>query len=380
MLKKTTWFCLMLGFCFTLSILAGENPDYLFKSGSEGYACFRIPAIVTTKAGTLLAFAEGRKQGCSDTGDIDLVMKRSEDGGNSWSNLVVIWDDGGNVCGNPAPVVDVESGSIHLLTTWNLGEDHEKEIINQTSKDTRRVFVLRSEDDGLYWSEPEEITSTVKEENWTWYATGPCHGIHLSKGSHNGRMVIPCDHIEADSKQYFSHTIYSDDAGKTWNLGGSTPDDQVNECTVVELSDGRLLLNMRNYDRSQKNRKIAHSADGGQTWSKLSSDLTLIEPLCQASMLMAHSGKGELGSEKGTDILLFLNPADKNIRRNMTLRSSMDEGVSWTDLMVLHAGPSAYSDLTQLPGGSLGCLYEAGKASPYEGIVFREIPLNLLTK
>jgi len=344
-----------------------EQLDYLFESGSEGYEYFRIPAIITTTKGTILAFAEGRKNGRSDTGDIDLVMKRSEDNGISWSELVVIWDDGENVCGNPAPVVDKMTGTIHLLSTWNLGEDHEREIIEGTSSDTRRVFVLNSADDGLTWSVPEEITQTVKLENWTWYATGPCHGIQLSRGAHKGRLLIPCDHIEAESKKYYSHTIYSDDHGKSWVLGGTTPQDQVNESTVAELPDGRVILNMRNYDRSQKSRKVAFSKDGGESWSDISADHTLIEPICQASLLMV--GKEE--DEKQT--LLFSNPADENNRQNMTLRISWDEGSSWARSMVLHDGPAAYSDMTRLSNGNLGCFYEAGHSSPYEGIVFQEI-------
>lgn len=343
----------------------GDTLSYLFESGTEGYQCFRIPAIVTTTEGTLLAFAEGRKNGCSDTGDIDLVMKRSTDHGLSWSKLVVIWDDGDNVCGNPAPVVDKHTGQIHLLSTWNLGEDKEHQIIAGRSKDSRRVFAMHSEDDGKSWTKAEEITADVKEENWTWYATGPCHGIQLQSEAYGGRLVIPCDHMEAGTKKYYSHTIFSDDHGISWELGGTTPQDQVNECTVAELSDGRLLLNMRNYDRSQKSRKISYSEDGGQSWSELSNDPVLIEPVCQASLLMVH-GEGEKSYT-----LFFLNPAHEEKRTTMTLRSSDDEGLSWTGSRVLHEGPAAYSDLTLMGDGRLGCLYEAGKSSPYQGIVFQ---------
>jgi len=344
-----------------------DTLTHLFKSGTEGYQCFRIPAIVTTGNGTVLAFAEGRKKGCSDTGDIDLVMKRSDDHGLTWSELVVLWDDGDNVCGNPAPVVDVVNGTIHLLSTWNLGEDHERQIIDGTSKDTRRVFLMQSDDDGLTWTGPREITPAVKEEDWTWYATGPCHGIQLQHGSHSGRLLIPCDHIVAGSKEYYAHTIYSDDHGQSWKLGGTTPQDQVNECCVAELSDGRILLNMRNYNRSQKNRKISLSEDGGMTWSKLHSDPVLIEPICQASILMVP------GQDEGKNTLLFLNPAHESKRQNMTLRISKDEGRSWTGAIQLYKGPAAYSDLTLLANGQLGCLYEAGSSSPYEGIVYRKI-------
>ena len=346
--------------------VTGKSLNYLFESGSNGYNTFRIPAIITTKNGTILAFAEGRKNTSSDTGDIDLVMKRSEDKGKTWSDLAVIWDDDENVCGNPAPVQDARTGNIFLLSTWNLGSDHEPMIIDQTSKDTRRIYLLVSSDDGLTWSLPDEITPSVKLENWTWYATGPCHGIQLREGENKGRLIIPCDHIEAVTGKYFSHIIYSDNSGKTWNLGGTTPQDKVNESTVAELPGGRLMLNMRNYDRTQKNRKVSFSNDGGLIWSNISPDPVLIEPICQASLLFIPSSKK----------LLFCNPASEDKREKMTLRISNDEGKTWMVTKVLYEGPAAYSDMTSLNNGELACLYEAGEQSPYEGIVFRKVLLK----
>ncbi len=340
--------------------------EYLFKSGTSGYNTFRIPAIITTLKGTLLAFAEGRKNSSSDTGDIDLVMKRSDDNGKTWSDLIVIWDDNDNVCGNPAPVQDIVTGRIFLLTTWNLGSDHEPDIIKGRSRDTRRIFLLVSSDDGRTWSEPDEITASVKQSKWTWYATGPCHGIQIRKGEYRNRLVIPCDHIESVTERYYSHIIYSDDNGSTWHLGGTTPQDQVNECSVAELTDGRLMLNMRNYDRTQKARKVSFSGDGGITWSDLYSDPVLVEPICQGSLLAYHKRK----------ILLFSNPADENARQRMTLRISMDQGKTWKYSKVLHYGPSAYSDITILKSGRVGCLYEMGNSSPYEGIVFRSFNMK----
>lgn len=341
--------------------------NYLFKSNTEGYKCFRIPAIVITNKGTLLAFAEGRKNGCSDTGNIDLLMKRSADSGKTWSKLFVIWDDGNNVCGNPAPVVDKMTGVVHLLSTWNLGEDHESEIIAGTSNDTRRIFALSSTDDGKNWSTPKEITKSVIKENWTWYATGPGHGIQLEYGENKGRLIMACDHIEAESKKYFSHIIYSDDHGMTWQLGGQTIQDQVNECTIAELSNGDLMLNMRNYDRTHKARKIAISKDGGVTWGAIYPDKNLIEPICQASLLTVKNNKNST--------LYFLNPANEDKRERMTLKKSVNNGKSWSVIKVLFAGPSAYSDLTLLGNGNLGCFYEAGNDIPYEGIVYEEVKL-----
>jgi sialidase-1 len=346
-----------------------EKPIALFSAGEAGYACFRIPAIVKTTKGTLLAFAEARKKGCSDTGDIDLVVRRSQDQGHTWDPIRVVWDAGNAVAGNPAPVVDRETGTIFLLSTWNLGADHESMIIDGTSADTRRIFVLNSTDDGQSWSGAREITGDVKQPGWTWYATGPVHGIQLEKKPYRGRLVIPCDHIESGTKKYYSHTIYSDDHGATWKLGGTTPQDQVNECTVAELADGKLILNMRNYDRKQKNRKISISSDGGESWSDIRDDRQLIEPICQAG-LMSVWGKGKKES------LYFLNPSDSLNRTNLTLKMSRDAGRNWVTLRVVHPGPSAYSDLVSIHPEAIGCLYEAGEQSPYEAIWFRIIGIQ----
>ena len=345
------------GFADESHKVALKTPAFLFASGEYGYHTFRIPAMTVTNNGTVLAFAEGRKNTGSVTGDMDMVLKRSTDGGKIWSPLQVVWDDQENTCGNPAPVVD-------LVT----------QIIDRTSQETRRVFVTQSTDDGVTWTTPVEITTDVKQENWTWYATGPCQGIQIVHGKYKGRLVIPCDHNEAETKKQFSHVIYSDDHGKTWKLGGTTSVDQLDECTVAEIADGKLLLNMRNYDRIQKNRKTAVSSDGGATWTDIKSDEVLVEPICQAAMHRYSFGR------KGKNRLLFTNPASADKRCNMTLRLSNDDGANWAKTMVLHPGPAAYSDVVRLPDGDIGCFYEAGYDSPYEGIVFEKIKLVDLEK
>ncbi|MCP4642279.1 MAG: exo-alpha-sialidase [bacterium] len=349
-------------------------PLPIYVSGTDGYNTYRIPALLVTQKGTLLAFCEGRKSGGGDTGDIDMLVKRSEDNGATWSGQQVIWDDGANVCGNPCPVVDESTGTIWLTMTWNLGKDHERQIIAGDSQDTRRVFVCHSTDDGLTWSKPTEITETAKKPNWTWYATGPCTGIQLKQGPHKGRMVIPCDHIESETDDYYSHIIYSDDHGATWTLGGRTPTDQVNECQVVELADGRLMLNMRNYDRTKKQRAVSISEDGGMTWSSLWRDPELPEPRCQASLV-----RYTLAADGGKNRLLFSNPASPDDRVKMTVRLSHDEGETWAASKELHAGPAAYSDLAVLPGGDIACFYEAGVENAYETIVFHRFTLDWLT-
>lgn len=342
------------------SFVHAQDLHYLFTAGENGYKCFRIPAIVKTNKGILLAFAEARKNGCGDAGDIDLVMRRSNDDGKTWSAMQIVWDDGGNTCGNPAPVVDRRTGKVLLLSTWNLGTDHEPMIIDQTSKDTRRIFVLSSSDDGSSWSPAREITDNVKLKDWTWYATGPVNGIQVLNGKYKNRLIIPCDHIEARTKKYFSHTIHSDDGGETWKLGGSTPSDQVNESTIAELKKGKLLLNMRNYNQLRA-RQTSTSSDGGETWSALMSDTSLIEPICQASLL-------RLGNKN--PVLAFSNPANTKQRVGMTIKFSYDLGRTWTGKLVLWEGPAAYSNLVQLEDGRLACFFEGGKRSAYEGIAF----------
>ena len=343
----------------------------LWRSGGDGYHTYRIPALAVSKDNTILAFCEGRKQHRGDFGDIAVLLKRSMDGGATWSSQSVVWDDPGNTSGNPAPVVDRASGAIHLLMTWNRGDDHERDIINGSSQDTRRVYVTSSADDGLSWSSPREITGDVKQSDWTWYATGPGHGIQIRNGARSGRLVVPCDHIEAGSNDYYSHIIFSDDNGASWNLGGRTPRPQVNECEVVEISGGRLLLNMRSYAPDARARQVALSADGGIIWTDQRSDPALIEPICQASII-------DYPNEDSTAsaLLLFANPASASERANMTLRGSHDEGGAWPGQIALHAGPSAYSDLAVAPDGRILCLYEGGEQQPYEFLRLASIELE----
>jgi len=340
----------------------------VFRSGDDGYHTFRIPSVIVTQKGTLLAFCEGRKKGRSDTGDIDIVLRRSSDNGATWSPLEVIWDDGENVCGNPCPVIDRDTGTIWLVLTYNLGVDSEHEIMGGKSESTRTVWLMKSVDDGTTWSTPLEITETAKKSDWTWYATGPGVGIQLKK---SGRLVIPCDYADMESGEWGSHVIYSDDHGSSWKIGG-TLFPKCNECQAIERSDGSVLINMRSYHGLNR-RAIATSSDGGVTWSDVTHDDTLIEPVCQASLLR-YTGLGDGGRNR----VLFSNPADKQ-RIKMTIRLSYDDCSTWTVGKLLYEGPSAYSCLTVLPDKSIGCLYEKGSEHAYETITFAVFNLEWLT-
>ena len=206
----------------------------LFVSGEDDYHTYRIPAMVVTNHGIVLAFCEGRKEGQHDHGNIHLMLKRSFDNGKSWTPMQLVWKEETGAekvtWGNPCPLVDHETGVAWLACCRN----------------NDRVFVFSSEDDGESWSEPREITVSVKDDGWGWYATGPGNGIQAT----TGRLIVPCDHcigFPERSKPYYSHVFYSDDHGRTWRLGG-TVGNWNNECAVVELMNGALLLNMRTWD------------------------------------------------------------------------------------------------------------------------------------
>ncbi len=336
----------------------------IFVSGENGYNTYRIPAIVCTAKGTLLAFCEGRKDGKSDRGDIDLLLKRSKDSGKTWSAMQTVWDDKDNTCGNPCPVVDQITGDIIMLSTWNLGQDSEKDLMAATSKSTRRVFVLTSSDDGLTWSDAREITDQTKRQDWRWYATGPGVGIQLRHGEHKGRLVIPANHSFPEyfpQCHYGAHVIFSDDHGKTWKYSDSVQPG-LNETQMVELSDGTLMLNMRNY-KYRGRRAFAWSDDGGMTWPRIDYKTSLVEPRCQGSTITLEKTLVD-----GEPVVLFANPNSETKRVKMTVRASTDDCQTWPIAQELFPGPSAYSSLVELADGRIGCFYECGTKQPYEKI------------
>jgi sialidase-1 len=343
------FFVLFVPWCFPSSSPAAELQEAdVFQAGVEGYHTYRIPALVTTKSGTLLAICEGRKTGRGDHGDLDLVQKRSTDGGKTWGPLELVHEEGGQAkvtIGNPCPVVDQDTGIIWM----------------PFNRDNDRVFVLSSSDDGRSWSKPREITSDAKKGDWTWYATGPGNGIQLTRGKYKGRLVIPCDHRvggnpldkEGWDQAGRSHVIYSDDHGQTWKLGGAT-DFGMNECAAAELTDGTLMLNSRSY-RGKACRGVSLSKDGGATWEPTYDDPTLVESVCQAS-LIRYSWPDEARFPNG--LLVFSNPAVPRGRNHLTVRLSEDDGKTWPHSRLICEGSSAYSSLAVLPGGEIGLLYE----------------------
>jgi sialidase-1 len=362
-------FCLLLcGFSSGKREADPEIHQVLWSRADSSYNNFRIPAIIVTKERTVLAFAEGREAG--DAGNIDILLKRSEDGGRTWSGQTVVWDNGHNSCGNPCPVVDRTTGRIILFMTWNLGSDNEDDIIRKMSSDTRRPYLCYSDDDGLTWSEPVDLSGTCKDPDWGWYATGPGVGLQLQSERYRNRLVIPANNsYTVQNKKdavregygYGSHVVYSDDGGSSWSMSEAiTPG--CNESQLVELSNGDLMMNMRSYNKKGC-RAISVSQDGGASWSAITHDPQLVESVCQASFI-------RYGSYQGREGYLFSNPAVTSGRTHMTIKASLDECQTWSSEIVVHEGPAAYSCMTVLPDGNIGLLFEAGEKAPNEKMVF----------
>ena len=338
----------------------------LWIAGDGGYHTYRIPAMCVTPKGTVLAFCEGRKHSRSDWGEIDVLARRSTDGGVTWGEQLVVASDPGMTVGNPAPVVDADTGTIWLLLTKNPADKGEAVIRKGGAQ--RTVWVTYSEDDGVTWAAARDISQDVKRPGWTWYATGPCHGVQLK----SGRMVIACDHRAAPTsergEEMYSHAIYSDDHGKTWRIGGVVGQEGTNESAVVELADGSVYLNCS--DQHKRGRRVAAwSRDGGESFPDVRFEDTLIEPACEGSLERVRA------TASGQDTILFCNPAS-SARDTLTIRESVDGARTWSKGRVLEAGKAAYSDLAVLSDNTILCLYERGTESAYERLTLARLSLE----
>lgn len=340
----------------------------LFRAGDEGCALYRIPALAVT-SGTVLAFAEARRDDGGDAGWIDIVVRRSHDGGRTWGEQILVASDPPHTVGNPAPVVDRNTGRVHLLFCHNLGDGDETLICAGMAP--RTVWYTYSDDAGATWAPSREITDQVKRPEWTWYATGPCHGVQLA----SGRLVVPCDHVvgvhlERWRDPHRSHVVYSDDDGASWHVGAIVDDDS-NECAVAETPAGELYINCRPPARNGEHvpgvRVVGWSRDGGEKFTEIRRDERLVDPVCQGSLTSVQVADQSL--------LVFSNVAAET-RRRLTLRMSEDGGRTWPRDMVLQPGPAAYSDLCALPGGRVGVLYECGEDWPYERLRWTVVALS----
>ncbi len=331
----------------------------VFDMGEGGYYGFRIPAVVQATDGTILAFAEGRKDSLGDSGNIDLVVKRSTDGGLTWSALQVISDNGSQESGNPAPVVDLDTGNIIIP------------FVN----DRQYPQVSISTDNGLTWSTPVDISTMARPSTWNGYYFGPNHAIQLQRGEHAGRIVLPNNHglagqpLEPDGREV--SLIYSDDGGVTWNVGGTLVNPTAgigpNESCVTELVDGTLYVNARNQGTYSRHRLIGYSEDAGLSFTGLAEfEYDLVDPQVQGSVVRYSAV--DMGDAYNR--LLFSNPKTTDSRTRLFVRSSFDESESWDQGKMIHRGASAYSDLVTLNDKRIGVLYEWGDTTRYEEIRF----------
>jgi sialidase-1 len=365
-----------------LAVLTGSAPSFaaasgpalplvdVFVNGQDGYPVFRIPALLTTRRGSLLAFAEGRAS-LHDHAENDIVLKRSTDGGKSWGPLQLIHEDGTNSLGNPTAVIVRKTGRVLLMyQRYAAGFDEHKAEPGLDGLRICRTFIQHSDDDGMTWSYPIEVTAQVKRPvEATSTATGPGIGIQLVRGKHAGRILMPFN--QGPYGKWKVYAAFSDNGGQSWRYGDTAPEGaegHANEVQFVELGDGSVMLNARNQGGGEKLRKISISRDGGETWSSTQHDATLIEPACQASLLR-HPGNGD----PAKDVFLFSNPATQTGRTNGTVRLSRDEGKTWPVARVLYPRGFAYSCLASLPDGAVGCLFERDETKK---ISFARFSLN----
>jgi sialidase-1 len=359
----------------------------LFERDSGGYMIYRIPGIVVTRTGALLAYAEARKSDRSDWHASDIVLRRSTDGGRTWSAPTVIGAMEEAFPKNPAAVAKRLGLGPGAGVTYNNPvaiADRDGSVHFLFCVEYMRAFYMRSDDSGMTFSKPVEITAAFSafRKGWAWtvLATGPGHGIQLK----NGRLLVPVwlslgtgggAHGES-----VTSVIYSDNHGATWKAGeiavpNTAETVSPNETAAVQLTDGRVMLNVRSPSKAQR-RIVVYSKNGIRRWSAPVFHQQLPEPVCFASMVRLSMRK-----TGGRDRLLYVNPdTPTRERRNLTVRVSSDEGKTWGVKRALEPGPSAYADLAVLPDGGILCLYEAGMARPYDTLTLARFDLEWLTQ
>ena len=374
-------FCFLV-FFFSLSLLQGDERKVtiIHKQGQFECHTFRIPAMVATNKGTLLGVYDMRYTSSRDLqGDMDIGLSRSTDGGNNWARPVSIMDmkkygdlpEDQNGCSDPNILVDRTTGEIFVSAVWTHGKPGTHQWRGKGSEPgysinkSSQFMIVRSIDDGLTWSTPENWTKKLKDPKWHLFAPAPGSGITLS----NGTLVMPTQGRDAVGRP-FSNLMWSEDHGKNWTLSEHARDNTT-ECAVVELSNGSLMLNMRdNRNRSDKSktngRAVSVTLDMGKSWSVHPSDhKALPEPVCMASLL-SHD------LPDGRRALFFSNPNSKQRREKMTVRMSLDGGQTWPRSILLDQKGGAYSSLAMVDEKTLGILYESSVAD----MVFQKINLS----
>lgn len=337
----------------------------LFHAGENGVHTYRIPALIETKDGVLIAVADARHDNSGDLPNrISLVMRRSLDKGKTWQPIRTILDVKEGGVGDASLLLDRSNGRVWCFHNYGppgIGFQNSKPGA-RTGPTTFQVHAMYSDDDGATWSTPVDLTPQIKDPAW--------QGMFATSGTDiqtsGGRFLMPLVMRDANGIVH-SMNAYSDDHGTTWKAGqpiGNGTDESHN----VELAGGVILQNMRNTEHT---RAIARSPDGGISFGPVTQDAALIDAICNAGITRYHRG--------GRDILIFSNAASTR-RENMTVRLSYDGGKSWTASRVLYSGPAAYSTVIVLRDGSIAVLYERGKHSSTEDITFARFELGWVTE
>jgi sialidase-1 len=374
-MKKVFALC---SFVTAIAALAAE-PEFsdVFTAGEGNYKSIRIPSVVVSKRGTVLAFAEGRAARADQAAN-DIILKRSADRGKSWGALHLIHEDGAHSLNNPTAVVEQDSGRVFLIYQRIPAHLKEASKNTQTSFEGTNIYrnlLVWSDDDGATWTKPLDVTrATKRPTRATTIASGPGIGIQLTRGPHRSRLIFPFN--EGPYWQWNNFSVFSDDRGKTWKCGENVPGaflpdpklgerSQINEVQMVECSDGSIRLNSRQFSGA-KVRKTSLSRDGGVTWSPVEDVSELRDPSCNASIL-----RYSFDDAKGHGRIFYSGP-DSTKRDTGTVHLSLDDGATWSVKRVLWPGSFAYSVLTKLPDGTVGCLFEADN---YVRIIFARFPL-----
>ena len=352
------------------------SPVAVRLAGDDGVAAYRIPGLVTTKSGTLVAVYDIRHDSSRDLqGDIEIGVSRSTDHGQTWEPMIVALSMGGygglsraeNGVGDPCILLDEVTGDLMIFATWVHGKGGKTAWWSAGSgfepAETPQLLMVRSSDEGLTWSAPVNLTRMVKQPEWLFTFQAPGRGITMADGT----LVVPFQHQKPD-RTPAAGLMYSRDRGVTWTVSADAKTNTT-ESQVAEIEPGILLLSIR--DNRGTGRALYVTRNMGRTWEIHPADGQLPDPVCMASLLHVPADRNGLGR----DILLFANPADEKERRNLTLRISFDGGVTWPGSVLLDEGPNwGYSCLTMVDADTVGILYEGFRAH----ITFQAVPLQAL--